>query len=78
MKEAKAYFSENKHEYVKRLFFTLSVYVNNNFMTLLTYEVMHEKCPNTQFFPVRIFLYSVRIQENMDQKKLRIWTVFTQ
>lgn len=58
MKEAKAYFSENKHEYVKRLFFTLSVYINNNFMTLLTYEVMREKCPNTQFFPVRIFRHS--------------------
>ena len=28
-----------------------------------------EKCPNTEFFLVRIFQYSVRIQENMDQKK---------
>ena len=25
-----------------------------------------------------IFLYSVRIQEITDQKKLRIWTLFTQ
>ena len=25
--------------------------------------------PNTEFFLVRIFLYSVRIQENTDQKK---------
>ena len=33
------------------------------------------KCPNTQFFLVRIFLYSVRIQENKYQKKLRIWTL---
>ena len=33
------------------------------------------KCPNTEFFLVRIFLYSVRIQENKDQKKLRIWTL---
>ena len=37
------------------------------------------------FFPVRILLkspysapYSVRIQENKDQKKTRIWTLFTQ
>ena len=27
---------------------------------------------------MRICLYSVRIQENTDQKKLRIWTLFTQ
>ena len=39
---------------------------------------LREKCPNTEFFPVRIFLYSVRIQENTDQKKLRIRTLSTQ
>ena len=38
---------------------------------------LREKCPNTEFFLVRIFLYSVRIQENTHQKKLRIWTLFT-
>ena len=32
---------------------------------------LREKCPNTEFFLVRIFLYS-------DQKRLRIWTLFTQ
>ena len=32
---------------------------------------MHEKCPNTKFF-------LVQIQENTDQKKLCIWTLFTQ
>ena len=37
-----------------------------------------EKCPNTEFFLVRIFMFLVRIQENTDQKKLRIWTLFTQ
>ena len=37
-----------------------------------------EKCPNTDFSLVRIFLYSVWIQENTDQKKLLIWTLFTQ
>ena len=37
-----------------------------------------EKCPNTEVFLVHIFLYSVQIQENTDQKRLRIWTLFTQ
>ena len=32
---------------------------------------LREKCLNTEFYLVRIFLYS-------DQKKLRIWTHFTQ
>ena len=45
------------------------------------------RSPSTVFFLVRIFLcgdlvrkslYSVRIQGNKDQKKLRIWTLFTQ
>ena len=39
---------------------------------------MREKWPNTEFFLIRIFLYSVRILGNMDQKKLRIWTLFMQ
>ena len=30
------------------------------------------KCPNTEFFLVRIFLYSGQIQKNIDQKKLHI------
>ena len=29
---------------------------------------LREKCPNMELFLVRIFLYSVRIQENTDQK----------
>ena len=41
-------------------------------------EILREKCPNTEFFLVRNFLYSDRIQENTDQKKLRIWKLFTQ
>ena len=32
---------------------------------------LRKKCPNTEFFLVRIFQHS-------DQKKLRIWTLFTQ
>ena len=39
---------------------------------------LHEKCPNTELSLVRIFLQSVRIRENTDQNKLRIWTLFTQ
>ena len=39
---------------------------------------LREKCRNTEYFLVRIFLYSVQIQENTDQKILRIWTLFTQ
>ena len=35
------------------------------------YPPLREKCPNTEFF-------LVRIRENTDQKKLRIWTFFTQ
>ena len=31
-----------------------------------------------EFFLVRIFPYSLRMRENTDQKKLRIWTLFTQ
>ena len=41
-------------------------------------QALSEKCPNTEFFPVRIFPHSVRMWENTDQKKLRIWTLFTQ
>ena len=38
---------------------------------------LREKCPNTEFFLVRIFLYSGRIQENTDQEKHHIWALFT-
>ena len=41
-------------------------------------NALGEKCPNKEFFLVSIFLYSIRIQENTDKKKLRIWTRFTQ
>ena len=44
----------------------------------LNMRALREKCPNTEFFLVRIFLYSDWIQENTDHKKLRIWTLFTQ
>ena len=37
-----------------------------------------KKCPNTEFFLACIFPYSVQIRENTDQKKLCMWTLFTQ
>ena len=43
-------------------------------MLILT---LREKCPNKEFFLVRIFPFSDWIRENTDQKKLRIWTLFT-
>ena len=53
-----------------------------------TFFPLREKYPNTEFFLVRILPhwdlirrdtpYSVRMQENTNQKKLRIWTLFTQ
>ena len=36
---------------------------------------LREKCSNTEFLLVRIFLYSLRIQDNTDLKKLRIHAV---
>ena len=39
-------------------------------LVLIKYS-LREKCPKTKFF-------LVRVQENLDQKKLLIWTLFTQ
>ena len=52
--------------------------LTNDNLQLFLFFPLREKCPNTEYFLVRILLYSVRIQENMNQKKLRIWTLFTQ
>ena len=54
------------------------------------FYILREKCPNTEFFLVLIshirteyadlrskYPYSVRIGENTNQKKLRIWTILT-
>ena len=35
---------------------------------ILFSRLLREKCPNTELFLFRIFLYSPRIQENTDQK----------
>ena len=39
---------------------------------------LREKSLSREFFLVRIFLYLDWMQENTDQKKLRIWTLVTQ
>ena len=39
---------------------------------------LRARCSNTEFFLVRIFPYSDWMRENTGQKKLRIWTLFTQ
>ena len=44
---------------------------------LKSLTTMHEKCSIKEFFLVCIFPYSDWIRENADQKKLRIWTLFT-
>ena len=44
--------------------------------------MVHKHCVKSvqirSFFLVHIFPYSVRMRENTDQEKLRIWTFFTQ
>ena len=66
----------DKCKYVDVIFTALKAFdtINHNLLR----ATLHEKCPNTELFLDRIFLYSARIQENTDQKKLRIWTLFTQ
>ena len=59
------------------------VYICHNFSCKLDSHSMrtnalHENCPNTEFFLVPIFPYSVRMRKNRDQKKLLTWTIFTQ
>ena len=57
-------------KYLKSL---VAIYVKND---VATYCALCEKCPNTELFLVHIFLYSVQIRENKDQKKLNIWILF--
>ena len=51
-----------------------AIFLGSNFpRTVITEKnSLREKYPNTKFFLVRIFLYSVQIQENMEPKKLCI------
>ena len=61
--------------------------INLKFKWQYIKKSLREKCPNTEFFLVRIFphsgwirrdSYSDLTRKNTDQKKLRIWTLFTQ
>ena len=47
-------------------------------ITNLDNLTLREKCSNMEFVLVRIFLYLYWILENTNQKKLHIWTLFTQ
>ena len=53
----------------------ISKYSSSSILMHSVTSTLREKCPNTEFL-VRIFLYSVQIQENTDQTKLSIWTLF--
>ena len=59
----------------RKMFASLQIFLTNHCVKSIQFRSFQQ---NTEFFLVRIFLYSVRIQENTDQKKLRIWTIFTQ
>ena len=45
---------------------------------LIILKSLRENCRNPESFLVHMFLYSEWIKGNWDQKKLRIWTNFTQ
>ena len=79
--------------WMKFSFWKIRAYRNDIFSLINAVQktkTLNEKYPNTEFFLLRIFphsdwirrdtisSYSVRIRENTDQKKLRIWTLFKQ
>ena len=71
-----AKFSQNS--YFQNTYRKLLLYLEkelNFFLKTSQYSPLREKCPNTKFF---CGPYSVRMQENTDQKKLRIWTLSLQ
>ena len=66
------FLSSQPEQEICKLFHVLAVFF------LHKWKALREKCPSTEFFLVRIFLYSDWIQENTDQKKLHIWALFIQ
>ena len=60
-----------------KIHISLIEFISTNERHLLIKHSLREKCPNTEFFLARIFPHSDWIWENTDQKKLRIWTLFT-
>ena len=64
----------------KTIYFVVMVTIRGVFKALsnIWEGALREKDPNTEFFLVRIFQYSVEMRENANQKKSRIWTLFAQ
>ena len=79
--------SKGRRKYVLCKSYTFKACWMENFLPNSASFVLHGKCPNTEsFWSVSSCIgtengdlrsSSVRIQENTDQKKLRIWTLFT-
>ena len=85
---------EKKKKYPQNLYmgnFCIYVLVCSVISYCFYYLALREKCPPSEFFwflfsrirteygKIRsISAYSTRMRENTDQKKLRIWTLFTQ
>ena len=53
-------------EFIYRIFVVCAILMEAKFPCF----TLREKCPNGEFFLVRIFLY-------LDQEKLHIWALFT-
>ena len=70
-------FCYNGQEWKQPIFVICYILILYSFILTSVEYALREKCQNTEFFLVRIFLYLVQMQENVDQKKLRIWTLFT-
>ena len=49
-----------------------------HWLTCFPKKLLREKCPDTELFLVRIFLYSDWIREIWTRKKMCIWKLFTQ
>ena len=61
-------FDSNKtHRYENISIPMIKIYVNHQRQSLIT---LYKRSPNTEFFLVHIFPYSIQIPENMDKKKL--------
>ena len=61
-----------------RLALEITFLLNKYFFLQITYELLSQSRKLNKQGGPRKSPYSVRIQENTDQKKIRIWTLFTQ
>ena len=62
-------FWENNSIFIKYQIETITKFI---LQETKTKQTLRKKCSNTELFLVRIFLYSNRVQENTDVKKLHI------